>query len=712
MAKNKLIFEKDEKKSILIAVIVSIIVIVAVILAFIAIRNYRNRNVGMPPQEGAQNSGAETSGTDEDALQETVVTNQDELNEALADASTTAILFQTDDEQNIVIPSGDYDGIAMTMDAPYTDVTNYGTFARITIRQVSSDTWTESVSGNSLVVDAASAHVIVPDGITVNSIENIQTNSTLAAEVQGSVELLVLAADNSITSVKVDGELQQVGLYNLTNLTLTGSRTEATSIQAEQGAAGSTVSTAIPVQLTSLADIHVTFEPGAENSTFGVSSAGSTMVLQNNTTKDITVSKPDGTTETVAAGKAYTYTGVGSTQESQTGENEKKESAVSNTPQVGSGVVSNSSKSSSSQSGSSQSGSSQSGSSQTTKPNSTVTTTPNNGNNQYTEEQIKDMIESAVIDATNGLLGSDQVNDLFQDMLAKTVITSFVIPQPIYVGESGSEEMVSVKELGLPTQLEGRTRSGSSIFVKVEGWQNDDNYSTSAAPGVYRFTAEFESGYCLDSGARAQAVAYVGDGAGNHTIVYQSTSDNTGITVEEYPTVDESRTYYAITNQSQQSTYVGLSFYYFDDKGNLISTLTEKWFGSYIMPESGWVAEKINQGGDSSYHRYVVVVDSYTEDRTVETSIARLSAEVQDNTLNVKIGNPSYGSQPITECKVVVLITGTEDGVRKAYAYDSYQTEDCNGGINEWVDYTKSYSIGSIEDMQYVVWKTGGYAKQ
>lgn len=760
MAKNRLIFEKDEKKSILIAAIVSIIVIVAVVLSFVAIRNYRNRNAGVTTAAGAENLGTEMPGTESGVPGATTVTNQDELNVALADTSTTAILFQTEVEQTIVIPSGDYAGIAMTIDAPYTDVTNYGTFASITINQISSDTWTESVSGNTFIIDAASSHIIVPSGITVNGIENVQANSTLAAEVQGSVASMGFEADNSITSVSVDGELQQATMYNVTNLTLTGTRTDVTGLNVEYGAAGSTISTAIPLNLTSMAAISVTFEPGAEGSAFTISAAENTMSLQNNTTGDITVTKPDGTTETVSASAAYTYEGTAtttSTEEPQLGENNtERASAASGAPSVGSTVSSNrgtssgtastgSTPSGTTPSGTTPSGTTPSGTTQTGDTEKNDTEKSDTQTTGYTEAQVKKMVEKAVAEATSGLLTNAQVNKLIsdavsaakkeavagmvsqttvqslidsavsaavKDVLAKSVITSFVTPSPTYIGESGSGNLKTVKQLGLPTQLEGRTNTGTSIYAKVAKWNNDNHYSATASPGEYRFTAELESGYYIASGVKAQAVVYVGDGHDDHTIVYQDTSFQTTIGVEEYLSTDEKAIYYAIQNRSQQSTYVGLSFYYFDSAGNMISTLTEKWFGSYIMPESGWIAEKIKQDGNSLYHRYVVVVDAYTDETAIAQSKSSVNAGITGSSLNVQVVNQSYGEEILTECSVVVLITGEKDGVRMAYAYNSFQTGDCNGGINEWPDYTKSYNISNVKNAQYIVWKTGGYVKE
>ena len=381
MAKNKMVksnhvitFEKDEKKSIIIALVVSAVVVLATVLAIIAIRH---KGLGIPigtttTEEVVDSYTVTDNYTDDGSI---IVTNQEELDTKL-EASTTdesigAITIQTEEEQSIEIPEGDYTNVALNIDAPYTEVSNYANFNTINIKQISANTWVEHASGNNLVLSATASHVIVESEATVESISNIAYGSTLAVEIYGTVKAMSLEADDSISSVSVEGTLEGLDMYSKTNLSLSGVGAQKLNVNLQAGATGSVVKSSVPLNMQLYGSAELYMEAGAEESTLAVLNGDLVTNVHNNTAMALEVTDPEGSAVTIDQGADKSF---GEEKAAQTNTN-TEQSAVSSGSATGStGSTGSSGRSSSSSSSSSnRSSSSSSTSSSTTTSQSTAT---------------------------------------------------------------------------------------------------------------------------------------------------------------------------------------------------------------------------------------------------------------------------------------------------------------------------------------------------
>lgn len=690
MAKNKIAFEKDEKKSIMIAIIVSIVVILAVVLAFIAIRRYQRKPADQNPDESVvletEVSATVTEGN-------AIVTNQEELNQALADETAEAVLIESEETQTMVIPSGDYSRITLLVDAPYTEITNYGVFGSITLQQIASNTWTESVSGNTIIVDAPACHVIVPSGINVSSMESVQANSSLAVELQGTLALLSVEAESSIVSVQVDGELSKTMVYNSTNLTLSGSTKNTVPVELGYGSDGTVLTSSIPVNVNSFAQATVEFKEGAEGSGLTIADAAAGVALTNNTTEEVVVTKADGKEEKISAGASFT-------KEGETAEVADSES------NAGSGASSSSSnKSSNRTSGSTGGTTSGTGSASSTGSSTTGSST----GTTYTKEQVEGMINAAVsevnaqtqskIDAAiSGTISKEDAQNLInqavldeqkaaeqekqeaveeavENVLSKPTIIKFVDEAYVYAGVQG--ELPKAADLSLPKEVYGFANTGEIYSIPVREWQNADNYSESVEAGAYRFTAILTESteYYVTAGVEAHATVNVRPTSGGAFVTYKDADYRQKISVTEYRAADYSNVqqtypeaYYLIENKSDVDViYTALDFYYYDSRGNIVQC--DRWNGIYIQPGKSWITYRTKPCVEYSY--YVVEVSNYTGRNEKVDSFAQVQLADASSIAVYKMTE-----QNISECTVMILYLAADQ--KTAYGMESFTT----GGIN------------------------------
>jgi hypothetical protein len=574
MAKNQIVFEKDEKKSIIIALIVSAVLILAIVLTFVAIKKYRSATSSNQTSVTTNTTTTNnTNTTTEDG--DEVVKTQKSLNAALK-GDSKSIVYRTKKEGKITIPSGKYTEKAITIDAPYTEVTNKGVFSSVTITQIAQNTWTENTSGNSIIVNSPACHIIVSPGATVNSIQNKQANSTLAVEVQGTVNLMSLDAADSITSIKVDGDVLSTLIYASTNLSLSGGKTSSMNIEMEYGSDGSVITTTIPVAITTFAGCEITTSPSAEGSTLKLSNAAVTVKITNNSSGDNKVTTTDGKEEVIVSGSSKSWEGTqtATTDGSQTAAASSDSASSSSTGSSGSSTSGSSSGSSSGTSGSgssssgrstrSSSGTSSSGSSATSNSSqpSSGSTSSQSTASTYTQADVEAMVKSAVESATKGLLTEDVVNqrvaaavadaikglisetdaqakidkavsDATSGMISKdeatelankavkkvlssTLVIGFEDENNIYARQSDgslmTDAMVKAKLMAEEPELKGKTVAGDIVKIGVSEWVNTDNYSEYAVTGQYTYTAVAKDGnYYIAGGVEGHVEVFVID---------------------------------------------------------------------------------------------------------------------------------------------------------------------------------------------------------
>lgn len=727
MAKNKLVLEHDEKKSIIIALIVSAVVILALVLTFVALRGYQEKHGGTVIESNPVVESTETAG-DLVYSGDVVVTNQEELNAALENENVTSISFESGDTQSVVIPTGDYSTITFSINAPQTEVTNYGVFAAVTIYQIAANTWTESVSGNAFIINAVACHMIVPSGIEVKSIEAMQDNSTVAIEISGTVSLLALEGTDSIVSIQEDGVLSQMIIYASTNLALQGSPTSIIPIEVAYGADGSILDLAVPANVVSYSNATINFNAGAEESTVTASSDTGTVTVSNYTNTDINFTFPDGSVNVVVPEGTLTYDG--SQGNSSGGTNE----AVDSSSDTTSSESSNSGSSGSGSSGSSSSGSSSSGN-KTTSSGGTVV-------NGYSQSQVDQMISAAVNQATAGMISATDVAAMIesaknqavltatQDMIskdearelinnavleaqkqiedeikkesAKPTIVRFSDIADIYGGKEGSTKAFSMvkAELDAVTSVTGQTAEGELIEVPVIQWNNynsyneDDSQTTSIKAGTYRFIATLQTSdqYSIASGLMAEVKVYVqaAEITGSGQIIYEDEAMVDLMPVTEYWVEDsenvkagEPDAYYVVHNNSDSKILVYLEFDYFDSNGEEILRLSESHDGKYVQPQQRLIIKRDKPSEEYNY----CIVTVHTAQGNIES--AAIYADCFFNETRDAIIVRKKNETPGTLVEVTLQVLYIKDN--KVYGTQQFTTG--NG----------SPSIKSIENGESIV---------
>ena len=502
-------FEKDEKESLIIAFVVCAIVILAVVLACVAIAHHK-KQVGSGPVAGTTETveadTAEAENTAEN-LGYVIVTNQEELDAALEKygMEATEIIIQTDEEQSLLIQSGDYAALDLTIDAPNTEIENYGIFNLITILQIASNTWTERISGNSFSLNSAATHMIVPAGIEVTRIENMQAGSTVALEIDGTVNMLTMSSPNSIVSVKVEGSLKQVVLNSMANLTLSGSTGLKTAIDLGFDADNSVISTTIPVNVANYSDLTFTAEGGSEGSTVSIKSSTKSTTVSNNTSEVIEVITVDGTSQLVESGKegivfaADTGADAG-TDQSAGADGGSNSSANTSTGNTNTTTTTNSGSSTRTSSSSSSTRTySSSGSGTTTTSNSSTTTATGTGtassassssdaakkeNVQSGEGYTKTEVDALLSDKDKKIESLENtVTSLqaFIDSLTYPTIIGFNTSATYNAGYFGAVKSLNTLLTEFPTSVQGYTAEGFTVTYPVSEWTNVDGYSLSAS---------------------------------------------------------------------------------------------------------------------------------------------------------------------------------------------------------------------------------------
>lgn len=199
-------------------------------------------------------------------LKEAVVTNQTELEAALNDKNITLISIQTKEAINFNIPKGDYSDKSITVIAPNGDVNNQGTFKHIVIQEIKDTTWTEYASNNSIYLNDSLARLVIDKMATLNEI--------------------VVSLCNSNINIVANGSLNIVTLSQPAQVSFTGTSNRV-PVAVERTAAGSTISSSIPLNLNMMANTAVNLNKGAEGTVLNRVDNTVNVSVKNDTQKEV-----------------------------------------------------------------------------------------------------------------------------------------------------------------------------------------------------------------------------------------------------------------------------------------------------------------------------------------------------------------------------------------------------------------------------------------
>lgn len=244
--------------------------------------------------------------TDENTTQAEVST-QAGLLKALANRNLKTLAIRTKDSEKFQIPAGTYTGVELTVDAPASDIENYGVFQSVTIHAIKSDTWVEKAVGNVMRVLAQAARIVVDKGARLSRME--------------------LAREDAKVNLEVNGKIDEVSVSAKMELSVSGKPEAPINLTIEESAAGTVLVSEATVNITAHASVDITLNVGAENSTVDIKSKDAAVKVNNYTNGTITVKNADGTIERKTSARITTsvipyapsYTGSTSTPNITTG---------------------------------------------------------------------------------------------------------------------------------------------------------------------------------------------------------------------------------------------------------------------------------------------------------------------------------------------------------------------------------------------------------
>lgn len=243
------------------------------------------------------------------------VATQAQLTKALQNTKITKLIIDTKKDIDFTIPQGDYQNIALSVNAPNADVENQGVFKSIKILMIKPNTWHEQANGNKITVRALQARIVVEDGASVDAMSFTKKDANVQVEVNGNVNKLKVTQSNSVNvkasgtikevavnapsnmNVETNGSIDSIAINAAANLTLSGKAENGVKVVASDKAEGAKVNSTVKVAIDTPVKMEVSLQKGAEGSTVKVSEDKVEVAVKNETEDKITVETPTGNKE-------------------------------------------------------------------------------------------------------------------------------------------------------------------------------------------------------------------------------------------------------------------------------------------------------------------------------------------------------------------------------------------------------------------------------
>ena len=537
-----------------------------------------------------------------------VVATQAELDAALKKNTYTGITIRTDEKVNLNIPAGDYKSTDLIVDAPNADITNYGDFKSITIKQIATDTFVERAKNNVLIVDAAAGRVRIPVDAGVDEIKIINPNSNFLIEIEGNIETVTVDSASTVR-LNVTGFVDHVNVNGKSNITFEGSSAKNIQVNVASTADGTTVNSSVKLDITSGANTEINLARGAEGSSVKTTNTAKSVEVTNNTTSSVTVSNDAGKNQTVSPSKNATINGAG-------------EVTGTTTPDTTSGGSDSDNTNGNSGSGASSTGG-------------------NSGTGSYDN--------GSTSGGTPGGNSSESGGAQPSGDLTRTV-TSFESIKAVDAGIAGTP-LKSVETLItlFPNNVTGISTSGDVIF-SVKSWENTDNYDpTTAKAGYYTFTAVLGDGdipNTIKSGVTATVEVWVKPTKGS--IAYDNTY-NTELKKFTFDGEEKLTNGLVIKLKFNGTDYVSLSsrINYYNKAGKLVKTDSRN--------------QDFFQNNDIQSLLYSAPEESDYEAYTITLSVHKVDYYVSAKN-SISLGKPSsatdvHTSDGFVSCKFILPIT-------------------------------------------------------
>lgn len=241
-----------------------------------------------------------------------VASNQAELDKALNNNYLEELKIKSDTETSFEIPEGNYEKVKLQVETPKADVVNFGKFASILINEIKNDTWYEKASGNKIEIKAKEGRVVVASEAVLNDVIVAEGSERVKVEVEGKLTNLLVKAETKL-DVNIKGKLDSLDLANKSEVNIASEgivskvniqaaaklnikgKQEKIELEVKKEAKGSSITTEVPVDLKTSAEISVTLEKGAEGSKIEALEKEAEVKLENNTKEKVEVKTPEGT---------------------------------------------------------------------------------------------------------------------------------------------------------------------------------------------------------------------------------------------------------------------------------------------------------------------------------------------------------------------------------------------------------------------------------
>ncbi len=178
------------------------------------------------------------------------------LKQALEGKKASRVFCNTPESGTFEIPEADYSGITLNINAPQATVTNYASFKKIEISDISRDTWIEKATGNQIDLTAKEAHLIV-DGEDV---------SITAGSKAGKVK------------IEVNGTIGKLTIEGKTDVSIEG--TNRTTVPMTIKGEGASVTASIPVAVDAQQKMTLNILAGAEMSSVSIPDETAMPIIQ------------------------------------------------------------------------------------------------------------------------------------------------------------------------------------------------------------------------------------------------------------------------------------------------------------------------------------------------------------------------------------------------------------------------------------------------
>ena len=228
-----------------------------------------------------------------------VVSTQKELTKALGTKGVSKIVVKTKKAVSFTVKKGNYSA-KLEMNAPKATISNGGTWKDVTVTDAKS--FTEKAKNNKIVVKDKKLTLTVAKGATVKAITLAKKGASDTLKVNGKVNVLTISAPTTV-KISDEGTIKKMTVDAKSAVTLSGSSDTKIAVTMTKNAAKSSVKSAIPVAVKASADVAITLNKGAEGSSVAVKSADANVTLKNSTKESVSVTKADGTKESVGAGE-------------------------------------------------------------------------------------------------------------------------------------------------------------------------------------------------------------------------------------------------------------------------------------------------------------------------------------------------------------------------------------------------------------------------